>query len=53
MGELFVTKGSIQKYGTLGYIPQNAFLMNSSLKDNILFGREFDEDRYREVIEKC
>ncbi|GIQ85023.1 hypothetical protein KIPB_006630, partial [Kipferlia bialata] len=32
---------------------QSAFLLNASLKDNILFGTPYDEERYNEVLGVC
>ena len=32
--------------GTIGYVPQTPFIMNASLRDNILFGSPFDEEKY-------
>jgi len=36
---------------TIGYCPQEAYLMNASLRENILFYTPLDEQRYREVLE--
>lgn len=36
--------------GDVAYCPQEAWLSNGSLKDAILFGREFDEERYCAAI---
>ena len=33
--------------GTIGYVPQTPFIMNATLRDNILFGSPFDEDKYK------
>lgn len=35
------------------YTPQNAFLTNNSIKNNILFGLPFDEKRYLATIKAC
>uniref|UniRef100_A0A7S3L4V8 ATP-dependent transporter ycf16 n=1 Tax=Amphora coffeiformis TaxID=265554 RepID=A0A7S3L4V8_9STRA len=39
--------------GALSYAPQIAFILNRSLRENILFGCDFDEARYEEVIDAC
>lgn len=44
--ELFVSSA-------LSYAPQLPFILNRSLRDNILFGSEFDEARYERVISAC
>uniref|UniRef100_A0A663DU65 ATP binding cassette subfamily C member 2 n=1 Tax=Aquila chrysaetos chrysaetos TaxID=223781 RepID=A0A663DU65_AQUCH len=39
--------------GSLAYVPQQAWIQNATLKDNILFGSELDEARYQQVIRAC
>ncbi|KAH8926904.1 P-loop containing nucleoside triphosphate hydrolase protein [Atractiella rhizophila] len=35
------------------YVPQNSWLQNASIRDNILFGLPFLESRYNAVLEAC
>jgi ABC-type multidrug transport system fused ATPase/permease subunit len=35
------------------YVPQTAWLMNATIRDNILFGEPYDEKRYASVISAC
>ncbi|KAJ7064091.1 ABC protein [Mycena amicta] len=37
--------------GRVAYCPQTAWIQNATLRDNVLFGRPFDEERYWRVIE--
>ena len=37
----------------LSYCSQTPWVVNDTLRGNILFGREFDQERYDEVIERC
>ena len=37
----------------IAYTPQEAWIQNSTLRENILFSEAFDENRYRTVIERC
>lgn len=39
--------------GTLAYCPQQAWVQNASLKDNISFATPFKEDWYRKVVDAC
>lgn len=39
--------------GSVAYVPQQAWIQNASLKDNILFGREKKESWYLRVLEAC
>ncbi|KIH87842.1 hypothetical protein SPBR_04542 [Sporothrix brasiliensis 5110] len=38
---------------TCAYVAQQAWLVNASIKENILFSSPFDEQRYRDVIVAC
>ncbi|KAL2162996.1 hypothetical protein VTH06DRAFT_6832 [Thermothelomyces fergusii] len=38
---------------TCAYVAQQAWLVNASIRDNILFSAPFDEQRYRDVIVAC
>ena len=35
--------GIINVYGKTAYVPQQAWIQNNTLKNNILFGSEYDE----------
>ena len=37
----------------MAYVAQQAWIQNATLKDNILFGRTFDQEKYDAVIEAC
>ncbi|KAJ1561399.1 hypothetical protein HK096_004870, partial [Nowakowskiella sp. JEL0078] len=37
-------------YGTTSYVPQQAWLLNETLRENILFGMPMSENRYKECI---
>ena len=51
LGEVQSTSGSIQVKGTVSYSAQNPWVFSSTIRQNILFGREYDPDRYTEVLE--
>jgi len=38
--------------GSLALAGENPWILNKTLRDNILFGKEFDQSRYEAVI-KC
>lgn len=37
----------------VAYVAQTAWLQNATIRDNILFGREFNQERYDAVLEGC
>ncbi|KAF9357739.1 Canalicular multispecific organic anion transporter 2 [Mortierella sp. NVP85] len=50
IGEMCKREGTVRKSGRLAYAPQQAWIMNATLKDNILFGSPFDQDKYDRII---
>ncbi|XP_025410477.1 multidrug resistance-associated protein 1 isoform X2 [Sipha flava] len=53
LGEMDKTSGRINTKGSIAYVPQQAWIQNSSLKDNILFGQSSNERAYNKVIDAC
>lgn len=39
--------------GTVAYVPQSPFILNASVKDNIVFGRAWDPVRYADAVRVC
>ncbi len=37
----------------VAYAAQSAWLLNATIRDNILFGEPYDEARYQRVIQAC
>ncbi|KAJ1665969.1 Canalicular multispecific organic anion transporter 1 [Coemansia sp. RSA 1646] len=52
-GEVEKTKGSGAVFGSIALMEQSPWIMNDTVRDNILFGREYDEDHYNRVVEAC
>lgn len=44
-------QGSMHLSGSIGFCAQVPWIMNATVRDNILFGREYDEVRYNRVVE--
>ncbi|ORX52519.1 hypothetical protein BCR36DRAFT_349904 [Piromyces finnis] len=53
IGEMKREKGKIIHGGTISYCSQQAWIQNATVRDNILFGKEYNEELYRKVIEYC
>ncbi|KAF9110657.1 hypothetical protein BGX27_006050 [Mortierella sp. AM989] len=50
IGDMYKRQGSVRVYGRLAYVPQQAWIINATLKDNITFGNVFDQTRYDHVV---
>jgi ABC-type multidrug transport system fused ATPase/permease subunit len=46
-------KGNWILANAVAFVPQIPWIENCSLRDNILFGLPYDEDRYQQVIDSC
>nr|XP_006210591.1 canalicular multispecific organic anion transporter 1 isoform X1 [Vicugna pacos] len=53
LGEMENIHGNITIKGTIAYVPQQSWIQNGTIKDNILFGAELDEKKYQQVLEAC
>uniref|UniRef100_A0A673A0R2 Multidrug resistance-associated protein 1 n=1 Tax=Sphaeramia orbicularis TaxID=375764 RepID=A0A673A0R2_9TELE len=53
LGEMDKLEGSVAVKGSVAYVPQQAWIQNSTLKDNIVFGQERKEAWYQRVVEAC
>jgi len=50
LGEMQKMEGEVSLNGTVAYVAQTAWIFNDTLKNNILFGKEFDEELYKRAI---
>ncbi|KAF6040457.1 ABCC5 [Bugula neritina] len=44
---------AINQTKKIAYVPQQAWIMNATVRENIVFGNEFDQERYEVVVEAC
>ncbi|KAJ2030722.1 Canalicular multispecific organic anion transporter 1, partial [Coemansia sp. S2] len=51
--EVEMTQGSGKLVGKIAYLEQQPWIMNDTLRANILFGREYDEEYYWKVLSAC
>lgn len=51
--ELPLTEGVLEVGGTISYAAQQAWIFEGSIKNNIIFIEDFDENRYRKVVDIC
>ncbi|KAI9987553.1 hypothetical protein PInf_023594 [Phytophthora infestans] len=53
LGEMQRIDGRVFVRGKVVYYSQQPWIQNLSIRDNILFGHEFDEAKYGKVLEAC
>eukprot|EP01133_Synstelium_polycarpum_P004374 gene4374-5117_t len=53
LGEMTLVNGQFTLRGRVAYVSQQAWLVNATMRDNIIFGSPFDSDRYHSVISAC
>ncbi|XP_051653941.1 ATP-binding cassette sub-family C member 3 isoform X1 [Manacus candei] len=53
LGEMEKLEGEVAVKGSVAYVPQQAWIQNATLKDNILFGQVPNEEKYQNTLEAC
>ncbi|CAK6982138.1 multidrug resistance-associated protein 1-like isoform X1 [Scomber scombrus] len=53
LGETERRSGGVSVKGSVAYVPQQAWIQNATLKNNILFGQDRKESWYHRVVEAC
>ncbi|KRF85612.1 multidrug resistance-associated protein 1 isoform X5 [Drosophila virilis] len=53
LGEMEKISGTVNTVGKMAYVPQQAWIQNATVRDNILFGKPYDRKRYNKVIDAC
>ncbi|EGT35163.1 hypothetical protein CAEBREN_19130 [Caenorhabditis brenneri] len=52
-GEMKTRSGSVEINGSISYVPQQAWIQNMTLKDNVLFGKPYNQKEYLEILRNC
>eukprot|EP00095_Tigriopus_kingsejongensis_P010546 maker-scaffold349_size200065-snap-gene-1.33 protein:Tk10546 transcript:maker-scaffold349_size200065-snap-gene-1.33-mRNA-1 annotation:"multidrug resistance-associated protein 1 isoform x1" len=53
LGEMERLGGQVNARGTVAYVPQQAWMKNASLKDNVLFNKSYKSSLYHRVLQAC
>ncbi|GAB2293670.1 ABC transporter C member 13, variant 2 [Dionaea muscipula] len=53
LGEMQQICGWVHKNGSVAYVPQVPWIFSGSIRDNIIFGKEYNPARYGDVIQAC
>ncbi|KAF2755816.1 multidrug resistance-associated protein 1 [Pseudovirgaria hyperparasitica] len=53
LGDLWKMKGAVTIRGTTAYVAQSAWVMNATVKENIVFGYRWDPAFYDKTVKAC
>ncbi|ORZ17222.1 multi drug resistance-associated protein MRP [Absidia repens] len=53
LGDTVKVDGKVVVRGSLAYVPQQPWVMNATVRENITFGHRFDPEFYDRVLEAC
>nr|KAG5691173.1 hypothetical protein BaRGS_010109 [Batillaria attramentaria] len=53
LGEMDKVKGEVTTRGRFAYVPQQAWIQNATVRDNILFGRPYNRSQYKQTVTAC
>ncbi|KAJ4324230.1 ATP-binding cassette glutathione S-conjugate transporter ycf1 [Neodidymelliopsis sp. IMI 364377] len=53
LGDLWKIKGEVVLHGKAAYVPQQAWVMNASVRENIVFGHRWDPQFYDKTVAAC
>ncbi|KAJ3118554.1 hypothetical protein HK100_000585 [Physocladia obscura] len=53
LGEMCLKSGLVKIYGKIAYISQNAWILSGTIRENILFGKDFNAQTYYAILETC
>ena len=53
LGEMTKVNGEAQVYESIAYVPQEAWIQNMTLKDNVLFSSQLQSHRYNSTLRAC
>ncbi|XP_063967093.1 ATP-binding cassette sub-family C member 5-like [Lytechinus pictus] len=53
LNHMYTINGKIERAGTIAYASQQAWIMNATVKRNIVFNQPFDSKRYRKAVFAC
>lgn len=53
LGDLYKLDGEVKIRGKVAYVAQVPWIMNGSVKENVLFGHKYDPEYYDKVMKAC
>ncbi|KAF0711281.1 hypothetical protein As57867_005321, partial [Aphanomyces stellatus] len=53
LGEMHKLTGHVHVQGSVAYLSQQPWIQNTTIRENILFGKPYDRRKYAAVVEAC
>ncbi|GAV60518.1 ABC_tran domain-containing protein/ABC_membrane domain-containing protein [Cephalotus follicularis] len=53
LGEIPKISGCVDVHGSIAYVSQTSWIQSGTFRDNILYGKAMDKDRYEKAIKAC
>jgi ATP-binding cassette subfamily C (CFTR/MRP) protein 1 len=53
LGDLWKVKGNVEVRGTVAYASQQTWILNATVKENIIFGYKYDAEFYEKTVHAC
>ncbi|KAK4106280.1 hypothetical protein N658DRAFT_490887 [Parathielavia hyrcaniae] len=53
LGDLWKVKGVVEVHGMVAYVSQSPWIMNATVKENIIFGYRYDSNFYEKTVKAC
>ena len=51
--ELEKINGSVEIQGSVFYVPQEPWIFTASLRQNIIFGKPYNKEKFEKIIKVC
>ncbi|KAH7041035.1 P-loop containing nucleoside triphosphate hydrolase protein [Microdochium trichocladiopsis] len=53
LGDLWKVEGQVKLNGEVAYVAQSPWIMNATVKENIIFGHRYDSTFYEKTVKAC
>ncbi|KAK3692102.1 P-loop containing nucleoside triphosphate hydrolase protein [Podospora appendiculata] len=53
LGDLWKVKGEVRVHGTVAFVSQSSWIMNATVRENIIFGHRYDSNFYEKTVKAC
>ncbi|KAI0840539.1 P-loop containing nucleoside triphosphate hydrolase protein [Hypoxylon sp. FL0890] len=53
LGDLWKVEGDVRVQGSIAYVAQQPWIMNATVKENIIFGYRYDSNFYERTVKAC